>query len=308
MSNRWSTLDGPVQALLDAHGHAGPPDALISALVDRLHHQMLDRAPRVDDLPIDLDMAASYSGAEVERASGGPAGSVRYQDNRYRIRVNADDIERRVRFSIAHEIIHIPFLTASGATSRTDDHIASTEWSGQEEHLCDHGAAELLMPLAAVGTLVSPQPTIDDVVAVAERCEASIEASLRRVAKLSQLKGCAVVLEPKLKPTEIHAKQHAAANPPLLPELAPPQPQPRLRVTYAVDCGLWIPKDKSVDDNCPLATITEHDETVDYVGQTGLLPQPLAVSAQLMPYRRNGQLIQRVVALVFDAHSWGSAA
>jgi hypothetical protein len=45
------------------------------------------------------------------------------------------------------------------------------------------------------------------------------------------------------------------------------------------------------------------DGTADYVGETGLVPGRFRVSARLLPIRRNGVFVDRVVALLFDAEA-----
>ncbi len=301
-------LDAPVDALLAAEPPADDPPSVIRNLVDRLHERMYGHPPTPDDLPIDVEMAASFLGAEVAYADGGPAGSVRHDGDRYRVRVNAEASDGRVRFSVAHEIIHIPFLSATGATSRTDRETVRVDWSDQEELLCDIGAAQLLMPASAVQPMLPARPTIDDVDEVAKRCGTSLEASLRRTAQLCGLPGSAVVLEPKLKPAEVRALAAAEQQPQLLAGFETPTPRPRLRVAYAIDCGLFVPRDKSVADDCPLADIDSLGR-VDFVGNSGLVPsgQHVSVSAVSAPLRRGDALVPRVLALVFEADAWRHA-
>jgi len=61
----------------------------------------------------------------------------------------------------------------------------------------------------------------------------------------------------------------------------------------------YIPRYKSIDDSTALADVLS-DGAVDYVGETGLVPGHFRVSARLLPLRRNGVLVNRVVALLFD--------
>ncbi|MEM8621741.1 MAG: ImmA/IrrE family metallo-endopeptidase [Actinomycetota bacterium] len=267
---------------------------------------MYGHLPTADDLPIDVEMAASFFGAKVRYSSGGPAGSVRHEAGRYLITVNGQHSHGRVRFSVAHEVMHIPFMSATGATGRTDE-TEHVDWSNQEELLCEIGAAELLMPATAVGSLISLRPTMDDVHAVARHCGTSLEASLRRTVELSGLSGSAVVLERRLKPTEIRALEQAKSS---LVASGPRavRPAPQLRVAYAINYGFYIPKHKSIAASCPLAAI-ETSGRVDFVGDSGLVMpgRNVAVSAEHAPLRHGPSLGSRVLALVFDATEWRSA-
>lgn len=309
LDRRWRVLDPSVRALMAQQESPTDPPAMVEHLVDELHHNMFQRPPTRDDLPIDVDMAASFCGATVTYLDAGPAGSVRHEGDRYHIQVNSTVSPGRVRFSVAHEVLHIPFLAATRDTSRTDHDLSELDWSDQEELLCDEGAAHLLMPASAVREILPVCPTIDDVHAVADECGTSLEASLRRTAQLCGLPASAVVLEHRLKPVERRALARAEREPQLFVDLAATPPSPRLRVAYAINFGLFIPRDKSVDDACPLADI-ESSGRVDFVGSTGLVrpAKPVVVSAESVPLWRGDELTQRVLALVVDADAWNAAA
>lgn len=75
---------------------------------------------------------------------------------------------------------------------------------------------------------------------------------------------------------------------------------PRLRVQKSLGPQLpFIPRHKSIGDSTPLAGVLA-DGKADYTGDTGLVPGRFRVSARLLPIRRDGTLIDRVVAILFD--------
>ncbi len=119
-----------------------------------------------------------------------------------------------------------------------------------------------------------------------------------------------VVLEPNLKPAELTRIARRRSQP-ALPGFPAEDPiAPRLRVQKSLGYMLpYIPRHKSIGDSTPLASVLA-DGGADYVGQTGLVPGRFRVSARLLPIRRGCALIDRVVALRFDADAeqqqpWG---
>lgn len=143
-------------------------------------------------------------------------------------------------------------------------------WSRQEEDLCDQGAAELLI------------------------------STSRLHRRLSSAPAAMIVLEPSLKPADLtHITRRQSQR--TLPRLPHEDPiTPRLRVQKCLGHKLpYIPRYKSIDDSTPLADVLSNG-TADYVGETGLVPGHFRVSARLLPIRRDGVLVNRVVALLFD--------
>lgn len=295
---RRASAEASVAALCAAHDHAGEPEVLVRRLANQ-HREAMGETP-----PVDLEVVASSVGAHVEWRTTAEAGSVRWEGNRYVITVSDRDILVRQRFTLAHEIIHTFFMEATGnRAAHVDSDTATFDSNALEEYLCDVGASELILPTSAVVEMLPSLPTMDDVLAIAETCEASIEAAARRVVQLTDMPGAVIVLEPKLKPVERRSVSSRRTSP-ALPGLEPDLPVPKLRVRYGASEGLdFIPRDKSVDDACPLAAVPP-DETIDFVGYTGLLKRELAVSARLLPVVINGESIDRVVAIAFDAHAW----
>lgn len=296
MSSRHAP-DPRVDALLLHHGTKGEEPA---RLIEQLCHELLNEAGA--GVPVNLDVLASFQNAKVRIADQEHAETIVWDGQHFVIRVREADTRGRQRFSLAHGIVHTYFYQASPVGGPGRAHVRQAQWSEQEEQLCDQGAAELLLPRAAFKAHCPDQPTMDDVLALADAFEASAEATALRVVRLSRVPAAMVVLEPGLKPVEKRQLANIHSPSALLGFPAPSLPTPRLRVHYSYSIGQgvrFIPKHKSVDQTTPLADVL-HDGMVDYVGETGLIPGEFRVSARRLPIRRDGVLIDRVVMLLFD--------
>lgn len=219
----------------------------------------------------------------------------------FAIRVRRADTDGRQRFSCAHAVIHTFFMEAGDDLPARG--AAADSWSRQEEDLCDQGAADLLLPQAAFIAACPAHPDMDDVLKLAGIFEASAEATALRVVALSAIPAAMIVLEPGLKPAEL--TRIARRQPqPVLPGFPPEDPiTPRLRVQKSLGHQLpFIPRHKSVGESTPLANVLA-ERTADYVGETGIVPGRFRVSARLLPIRRNGVVVDRVVALLFDGEA-----
>jgi hypothetical protein len=184
----------------------------------------------------------------------------------------------------------------------------TTRGAGKKRICRDQGAAELLLPRAAFIAACPSRPDMDHVLELAEIFEASAEATALRIVALAAIPAAMIVLEPGLKPAELTriARRQSQRT---LPGFPPEDPiAPRLRVQKSLGHRLpFIPRHKSIGDSTPLADVLA-DGAADYVGETGLVPGRFRVSARLLPIRRDGVLVDRVVALLFDAeaerHYW----
>ncbi len=304
--SRPSRLEPTVAALLRTHDHDGSPEALIHNLVSDLLVQIYGRPPTIDDLPVDINVAAGFWGASIEIKDTDVAGSIRWTGDRFVITLPSSDAPTRRRFSGGHEIIHIPFMRASNGMTHVDNTTGEFDHGRLEEYLCDLGAATLLMPESAIREEMPAAPTMTDVLWLAQQCGTSIEATARRVVDLAAIPGSVVVLQPNLKPAEWRRVIHDR-HAPAIPGLEQPLPKPRLRVHWSVDRGVGkIWPHKSVDDSSPLAQV--FDREIDFEGETGLLPGKHVVSARYLPYQRGSERVERVVAIMFDARAWQAAA
>jgi hypothetical protein len=270
------------------HGADGEPSDLIS----RLCLALLDDAG--ESVPVDLEVLASFRNAYVDYADQEQSETIRWDGQNFRIRVRNADTLGRQRFSCAHAIVHTWFFESSGHGQ--DGSNAEQCWSEAEEDLCDLGAAALLLPESAFRAACPADVTIDDILQLASEFQASAESTALRAVSLSETPLAMAVLEMKLTPTE-NQKLASWRSKPGLPGLECPATTPRLRVVRSFSRGMrYLPPHKSVGDT-PLASVLEHDR-IDYVGEIGIAGGTYRVSARNLRMRRDGGLIDRVVALI----------
>ncbi len=302
MANGGSSIEHSVKKLLEAHSFNGRPEDLIR----QLNRKLL--ADIDGSVPVDLSVAASFAQAHVSHGDFVEEGSVRWEADRFQIRISTRVGERRQRFTLAHEINHLFFLRASKETVRTDLKIDGTSRSTKsewltEELLCDIGASELLLPLETMQPFCVGEPSIEIAMGAAQAVEASVEAALLRMLDLGGRKAAMVFLERKLKPTEIQMAEADKQGNKLFD--LPLSIAPKLRVRYAASFNGFphIPKDKSVADDCPLSTADEQGADIEFRGLTGLLgrsDRAVQVSARSMPFvDSDGQKRDRVLAVLF---------
>jgi O-acetyl-ADP-ribose deacetylase (regulator of RNase III) len=110
--------------------------------------------------------------------------------NRYRIDFNPDRPHRRTRYSIFHEIAHTLFPDCGQMIRNRGAHNASRRDDWQLETLCNIAAAEFLLPIGSLAQTDNLSASVDSVLELRERYEASAEAALLRI--------CRVTAEPAL--------------------------------------------------------------------------------------------------------------
>jgi len=283
--------DTRVAAILARHG---TNDA--AQTITRLCSDLIDVAGAA--VPVNLEVLASFRNARITVLDQEQAETILWDGRHFVIRVRRADTDGRQRFSCAHGIIHTFFIEAGSGLPTAG--AARGWWSRQEEDLCDQGAAELLLPRPAFVDACPSRPDMADVLKLAEVFQASAEATALRVVALSAVPAAMIVLEPGLKPAELTriARCESQRTLPGFPQEEPIAP--RLRVQKSLGHQLpFIPRHKSIDDSTALADVLA-DGAADYVGETGLVPGRFRVSARLLPIRRDGVLVDRVVALLFD--------
>lgn len=274
---------------MEFHGADGEPADLIS----RLCIGLLDDAGEA--VPVDLEVLASFRNACVDYGDQEQPETIHWDGRNFRIRVRNADMVGRQRFSCAHAIVHTWFFESSGHGQ--DGSSTEQSWSEAEEHLCDLGAAALLLPEAAFRAACPADITIDDILQLADEFQASAESTALRAVALSETPLAMAVLEMKLTPTE-HKTLALRRSHPSLPGMEGPTIIPRLRVVRSFGQGLrFLPRHKSVGDGTLLASVLDYGG-VDYVGEIGIVDGTYRVSARNLPVRRDGELIDRVVALI----------
>lgn len=281
-------VDSRIDALMEFHGADGDPADLISSLCFGL----LGAAGA--EVPVNLEVLASFRNAHVVHAEQEQAETIHWDGRNFQIRLRNADTPGRQRFSCAHAIVHTWFFESAG----TGPNGHSLDWRSEaEEELCDLGAAALLLPEAAFRSACPAEVTMEDVLRIAEEFQASAESTALRAVSLSTTPLAMVVLEMTIKPVEEKALARLRTHP-TLPGLDGPPVAARLRVVKRFGRGLdFIPRYKSVGDTTPLASVIDNED-VDYVGETGILAGTFRVSARNLPMRRDGELVDRVVALL----------
>lgn len=184
--------------------------------------------------PVDPKMVASLQGIHrIEECELDWAGCLLNEEERTIIRVRSTDPRSRQRFTIFHEIAHtfLPgyslqpqYRCTPGSRNAARDH---------NEQLCDLAASELLMPAEHMRRALA-QSALDfgTVEELAQRFDASLEATARRVVSLWGRPALFVRFDLTTKPSDPHGT-------------------PKLRVASSIATGDWpfIPAYKSVSDD-----------------------------------------------------------
>lgn len=285
--------DALVQRFLAQHQWSNTPDELVV----RLCEELLDESDAC--VPVNVRMLASFRGvSRITPLDQSEAGCIFCADQQLVVQIRSSDSPERQRFTICHEILHTFFPGfREERRSRTDRTVGSYERSQLEEYLCDVGAAELLLPRQSFLAALPGEPQIDDVIELADLFEASLEATAIRMVNLASLPMAVVVLEPAWKPAEQRELIRRAAQPSFA-GLEPEQLPKKLRVRWAYGPRMvTVPKHKSVSEATPLANVLETG-SAEYQGPTGLVDGILHVSARHLPYRREGEAVDRVLVLM----------
>jgi hypothetical protein len=238
--------------------------------------------------PIDHQVVASYQGIrEIKLAdSDGWAGCMVQEQHGLVVYLRAADGRRRQRYTTFHEIGH---TYLPGFVVRTQFRCAPSfvREKTKEERLSNTAAGELLFPRRFLrADLRHASFGLDTVEELAEKYDASLEATAHGYVRLWPEDCLLVVLELMLKPADGGGAE------------------PRLRVAYSSHHGSWpyVPRYKSANDGSQLAAALD-GEIVETRGDSlhGLVPDfkaPVELSARLMPYRDDqGRQRRRVLAL-----------
>lgn len=193
-------------------------------------------------LPIHVDALASALGIRRQIASYPFAGRVYVEPSGQLVMdLNADDPAPRRRFTCGHEIIHTLFPGFRRESRYRLDAVtgASDRRRGEEEYLCDRGAAELLMPAALMADSFGMSGGLTAIERLAREAEVSLEAAGNRLVGLEARPSVFVVLEVGHKPADAPAIRRGT------------DVEKRLRVRYANSrkLAVHVPRFKSADDD-----------------------------------------------------------
>jgi Zn-dependent peptidase ImmA (M78 family) len=269
-----------------------PPGADAAECVEAIAERMIDDL-EVSEGPVDLAMAASLVDiVDIHVVPGLEAAGclITPPGERSQIHLNASDHPRRRRFSTGHEITHTFFpgysLQAQYRCAPKLTPVATMDLD--IEALCDVGGAALILPRRLVRSrLEALTPTLTLAEEVADEFDASLIASLHRVAGLCGQPAAVLTLEIANKPSE-----RGTDAPPAL----------RVRSARAYGGGWpYIPQHKSAEPGDVFERALEgevvQERRVELIGVTRM-PIVCDVHAKLYPYRHRGELRSRVIALL----------
>jgi hypothetical protein len=233
--------------LMDAAGGQDPV-ALIEA-----HAQRLLVEAEARSLPIDVVGIASLLGIRIRTGEGPFAGRIFVDETGVvLLDLNARDSIARRRFTTAHEIMHTAFPGFHrDARYRLDKSVGTHQRSrGEEEFLCDRGAAALLMPAEMVSVHFDASRGLTDVERLASLAQVSLEAAAIRLVSLCAKPTLFLVLE----------LAHAPADLPRLRKGGEASRVLRIRYGYSnVDRGLRARRHAAVSSESPFARAFHQD-------------------------------------------------
>jgi hypothetical protein len=264
----------------------GTPDA---KLVVQLARDTLDELTL--EPPISHEIVASFRDViRIEEADIPWSGHIAQTTEGLVITVRASHPWRRKRYTFFHEIKHT-YMRGFGVQIQYRCHPGTPgDATAAQDHaletLCDLGAAELLLPRTMfLDDLAGNTITLDLVEQLADRYDASLEATARRVVTLHPQPTLLVALELARKPTQPFAK-------------------PALRVQWKHSGGDWpfVPRHKSVADDGIFGRALR-GEIINEIAPLGELTNPeisrAFISARLYPYYDDqGEYHMRVLALI----------
>lgn len=192
-------------------------------------------AELAEEPPISLEVVASYRGIRDIRLEDDlpVAGSLTPQRGQMVMRLLARDVPARRRFTGFHEVGHTfqpGYTDAPSFRCETISRARARRADG--EHLADVASVELMLPRSFFVDEACGLPFgLGSVTTLAERYEASIEATALRYVELRAKPSLLVVLAPGVRRAE----------------RGDPAAEPRLRVRYISAQGAWpfVPQNKS---------------------------------------------------------------
>jgi hypothetical protein len=239
---RWAE---PVVQRLIGENDGRPPELVLERIADQLRAQQ-------DQLPIDPGAIAArlsicrnafplpYAG-RIWVAEGGET----------RLEVNAGDRLEQQRFTEAHLLMHTAFPGfEADRRYRLDPTSERNPANRQEEHLCDRGAAALLMPRELVRGRFDPRGGFDAVERLADAAQVTFEAAANRLVAVSDEPVVLLCMSTMHEPVDWRLIRQGDA------------PPNRLRVRYAAAHGAFvsIPLFASPDDGSGLAEAASTQE------------------------------------------------
>ena len=266
--------------------YPGTPDA---QLMIELAQRTLDELAM--EPPVSHKIIASMRDIDqIEETDLPWAGCLVRDGDRFVIKLRATDTRGKKRFTAFHEVKHtyMPGFALAPqyrCDPATPPDVARDRDPGLEA-LCDLGAVELLLPRKDfLNDLDGNVPTLTLASHLAERYDASLEATARRIVTLRPAPTLLIALEPSCT-------------------VSAPHDEPKLRVKRAYRNAGWpfIPPNKSVPPGSILTSPLSGEAVNEVSTLTGLTATPIGpvhISADLYPYTDDqGDQHMRVLALI----------
>jgi len=161
-----------------------------------------------------------------------------------RIEFNPNRSRSRVRYSIFHEIAHTLFPDSKELVRHRLAHeeMQGDDW--QLEMLCNMAASELLMPIGSLPTLEAEHLTIDSILELRKKYEASTEAILLRAVRITH--------EPCIVFTASRRERNG---------------EPTYQVDYAVSSRAWGKPPVSVGFTLPKDTVAAQCTAIGFTAK-----------------------------------------
>jgi len=249
-SHKSSWTHKSVRALVHAAG-GGNPEEIIRRKSKALVHaakRMGWSGPPYN--PLEL---ASFRGIRSQESTGlfsAEAQLTPMEGRQLLLEFNPDRSFGRRNFSISHEIVHTFFDDCYDMVHRRRANPRTFDPQNEVEHLCQVGAAEILMPEEDFAADIANLPfSMRSVPELARRYGASREAAARRMLAVSGRTAALVFFSRRLKPREIRDDQGNA--------------EPKMRILYvvpSVDFNVFLPPHKSVPNHSCVGVVNEADE------------------------------------------------
>lgn len=238
-----------VRALLRKGGGGTPED-----IIRRKSRQLVADAKAMgwDGPPFDPLQLASIQGIlsrETPDLFSAEAQLTPIEGRQLLLEFNPDRSTGRRNFSISHEIAHTFFEDCYEMVHQRKANPLTFDPQHEVEHLCQVGAAEILMPYENFSTDAASLPlSLSSIPSLAQQYGASREATARRMLDVSGRTGALVFFSKRLKPSEIRSGVVA---------------QPKLRILYVApfgDFSIFLPPHKSApDESCVCRAVLPDD-------------------------------------------------
>lgn len=206
------------------------------------------------NLPVDLSAIFNHFQIPIpiQKPLSGIQGLLLDKD-RGIIILNSADPSSRQKFTQAHELIELLFSVLLNGRELGNGWKLNKPGGFKEstkEFICNLAAANLLMPLGYMTTLIKQQGVnFGCARVISSECEISLSAALVQLARISPGNHSVVLWALKNKPSEIKSK--VPDNQLGLFDNNKPEPAKKLRVEWSMgsQSAPFIPKDKSVEES-----------------------------------------------------------